>query len=236
MNKIRARNLYKIFGNEPEKAIELANQGKSKDEILEETGHVTAVMDASFDVDEAEIFVVMGLSGSGKSTLVRMINRLIDPTSGTIEVNGEDITTADPKRLRRLRVENTSMVFQRFALFPHRTVLENTAFGLTVKKVDASEMQQQAQEALEMVGLAGWGDSYPNQLSGGMQQRVGLARALATNTDIMLMDEPFSALDPLIRREMQEQLLELQERLHKTIVFITHDLNEAMMQIGRAHV
>lgn len=228
MSKIHVDHVYKIFGDDPDRAYQLIQEGKSKDEILDETGNVIGVNDATFDVEEGEIFVVMGLSGSGKSTLVRLLNRLIDPEFGTVEVDGEDITKMSSEELRLVRAQKMSMVFQRFALFPHRTVVDNAAFGLEVQNMSPSERQEQARQALGRVGLAGWENSYPGQLSGGMQQRVGLARALATNSDIMLMDEAFSALDPLIRREMQDQLLELQDELHKTIVFITHDLNEAM--------
>jgi glycine betaine/proline transport system ATP-binding protein len=228
MTKIRVENVYKIFGDSPDRALRMLEEGKTKDEILEETGNVIGVNNASFEVQEGEIFVVMGLSGSGKSTMVRLLNRLIDPTFGTVEVEGENITELSDEQLRRLRARKMSMVFQRFALFPHRTVLENAAFGLEVQQISPSERDQRAKDALARVGLAGWESSYPGQLSGGMQQRVGLARALATDSDIMLMDEAFSALDPLIRREMQDQLLELQSELKKTIVFITHDLNEAM--------
>ncbi len=228
MAKIRADDLTKIFGDDPEQGLALLQAGKTKEEILEATGQVVAVLDASFEVYEGELFVVMGLSGSGKSTLVRLLNRLIEPTAGKVEIDGVDITALSPRDLRELRARKISMVFQHFALFPHRTVLENAAFGLEVQKLPEAERHQRAREALETVGLAGWEDVYPGQLSGGMQQRVGLARALATNADVMLMDEAFSALDPLIRREMQDQLIELQQDLRKTIVFITHDLNEAM--------
>lgn len=228
MAKIELSHVYKIFGPHPEEALARLKNGEDRSVIQKELGAVGAVIDASFSVDQGEIFVVMGLSGSGKSTVVRTINRLFEPTDGEIRVDGEDITKLEPKALRRLRAEKISMVFQHFGLFPHRTVLENTAWGLEVQKVDEKTRTQKAEEALEMVGLSGWGSSLPGQLSGGMQQRVGLARALATDADIMLMDEAFSALDPLIRREMQDQLIDLQESLHKTIVFITHDLNEAM--------
>jgi glycine betaine/proline transport system ATP-binding protein len=228
MSKIRVDHVYKIFGDDPDLALRLLREGKSKDEILEETGNVIGVNDATFDVDEGQIFVVMGLSGSGKSTLVRLLNRLIDPTFGTVEVDGEDVTRMSREQLRLMRARKMSMVFQRFALFPHRTVLANAAFGLEVLELPMNEQRERARAALRRVGLAGWENNFPGQLSGGMQQRVGLARALATDSDIMLMDEAFSALDPLIRREMQDQLLELQSDLKKTIVFITHDLNEAM--------
>lgn len=228
MPKIQVRELTKIFGDHPGRGLELLRAGKSKDEILEETGQVVGVINATFDVQQGEIFVVMGLSGSGKSTLVRLLNRLIEPTSGTVEIDGENITGLSTQRLRELRARKISMVFQRFALFPHRTVIENAAFGLEVQNIDVDERVNRAREALAMVGLSGWETNYPGQLSGGMQQRVGLARALATDADILLMDEAFSALDPLIRREIQDQLIDLHQTLQKTIVFITHDLNEAM--------
>lgn len=195
---------------------------------LDIPGVTAAVIDASFEVGEGEIFVVMGLSGSGKSTLIRMLNGILPATSGQVYVNGEDITTMSPKQIRDMRQRTMSMVFQHFALFPHRTVLDNAAYGLRVKGVEKAERLNKAREALELVGLAGWEDHLPEQLSGGMRQRVGLARALAADTDILLMDEAFSALDPLIRREMQEQLIELNQKLGKTVIFITHDLNEAM--------
>ncbi len=228
MPQIELEHVYKVFGRHADEALKLLQQGVGRDEVQEKTGAVGAVIDASFGVEQGEIFVVMGLSGSGKSTVVRTINRLFEPTAGTVRIDGENITQMDPKELRRVRAEKISMVFQHFALFPHRTVLENAAWGLEVQKVESDEQRRRAEESLDLVGLGGWGDSYPGQLSGGMQQRVGLARALATNADILLMDEAFSALDPLIRREMQDQLVDLQESLHKTIVFITHDLNEAM--------
>jgi glycine betaine/proline transport system ATP-binding protein len=228
MTKIRVDSLYKEFGDNPQPALRMLDEGATKAEIQETTGQVVAVNDASFDVQEGEIFVIMGLSGSGKSTVVRLLNRLIEPTSGVVEIDGEDITKMSDVELRRLRSRKMSMVFQRFALFPHRTVIENAGFGLEVHQLDESERNERASQALKRVGLEGWDRSYPSQLSGGMQQRVGLARALAVDSDIMLMDEAFSALDPLIRREMQDQLLELQSELRKTIIFITHDLNEAM--------
>ncbi|GAB3482928.1 quaternary amine ABC transporter ATP-binding protein [Nocardiopsis coralliicola] len=216
-----------MFGKRADKAVDLLADGRHRDEISD-LGVTAAVIDVSFEVEPGEIFVVMGLSGSGKSTLIRMLNGLWRPTSGTVEVGGTDITSLSKSGLRNLRSEKISMVFQHFALFPHRTVRDNAAYGLEVRGVDREEREAKAQEALELVGLAGWEDKVPGQLSGGMQQRVGLARALAADTDIILMDEAFSALDPLIRRDMQTQLLELQESLGKTIVFITHDLNEAM--------
>ncbi|MCK9486455.1 MAG: glycine betaine/L-proline ABC transporter ATP-binding protein [Dehalococcoidia bacterium] len=228
MSTIRVQGVNKVFGDNPRRALPLIEQGLTRDEIQERTGLVVGVRDATFEVTDGEFFVVMGLSGSGKSTLVRMFNRLIEPTSGTIEIDGVDITRLSDRELRGLRSTKVSMVFQRFALFPHQTVLDNTAFGLEVQGLDRKERHRRANEALEMVGLGNWGDRYPSELSGGMQQRVGLARALATDADILLMDEAFSALDPLIRREMQDHLLQLQEELQKTVVFITHDLNEAM--------
>ncbi|WP_299537713.1 glycine betaine/L-proline ABC transporter ATP-binding protein [uncultured Streptomyces sp.] len=201
--------------------------GASRDELRAD-GTTAAVIDASFTVEPGQIFVVMGLSGSGKSTLLRMLNGLLDPTAGRVLFDGQDLTALSPRELRHVRSSKISMVFQHFALFPHRSVLENAAYGLEVQGVPRAEREKRAAEALELTGLAGWEKSWPDELSGGMQQRVGLARALATDADLLLMDESFSALDPLIRRDMQDQLLELQKRLKKTIVFITHDLNEAM--------
>ena len=226
--QIRVAGLYKIFGPRPQRALALAREGHDRAEVQERTRHVVAVDDVSFDVQAGELFVVMGLSGSGKSTVVRMINRLIEPTAGVVEIDGEDVSALDAAALRRLRQRKVSMVFQHFALFPHRTVGENAAYGLRVQGVDETERRRRADEALETVGLGGWADHYPDELSGGMQQRVGLARGLATKADILLMDEPFSALDPLIRRDMQDLLAQLQSDLQRTIVFITHDLNEAM--------
>ena len=226
--KIAIENLYKIFGPHPEKAIKLLKEGQTKDQIMEKTKHGVGVADASFVVNEGEILVVMGLSGSGKSTLIRCINRLIEPTSGKVIVNGEDVTSLSPERLRMFRQHHFGMVFQNFALFPHRTVIKNVEYGLEVQNVDPNIRYERSMQALEQVGLKGWEDVYPAQLSGGIQQRVGLARALALDADIMLMDEAFSALDPLIRRDMQDELLALQESVHKTIVFISHDLDEAL--------
>lgn len=225
---IQARHLYKVFGPRPEWAVGKLRDGMDQ-AALRQHDHLAAVIDADFDVAEGELFVVMGLSGSGKSTLVRMINRLHQPSAGSLEVHGTDIASLDAAALRRLRSRSISMVFQRFGLLPHRTVRENAAYGLRTQGLSAGERLKRADEALGVVGLEGWGDSYPSELSGGMQQRVGIARALATDADILLMDEPFSALDPIIRRDMQSLLLELQDQLHKTIVFITHDLNEAML-------
>jgi glycine betaine/proline transport system ATP-binding protein len=228
MAKIRVEGLYKIFGPNPKKALQMLSKGRTKDEIMAETRHGVGVNNASFEVKEGEIVVVMGLSGSGKSTLVRCLNRLITPTAGKVLVDGQDVATMNDEELRQLRQRKMGMVFQNFALFPHRTVLENAAMGLEIQGMEKGERLRRAEEALAMVGLDGWGDSYPRQLSGGMQQRVGLARALALSPDILLMDEAFSALDPLIRRDMQDELINLQERMHKTIVFISHDLDEAL--------
>ncbi|GGM36820.1 glycine betaine/L-proline ABC transporter ATP-binding protein [Promicromonospora citrea] len=227
MPAIEAHHLYKVFGRKGREGVRRLEAGADAEE-LRKAGLTPAVVDASFTVDEGEIFVVMGLSGSGKSTLIRMINGLHPPTSGHVELYGENITAATGKDLRRLRRERISMVFQHFALFPHRTVLDNAAYGLEAQGVGKEERRARAHEALELCGLTGWDDHLPGELSGGMQQRVGLARALAADTDILLMDEAFSALDPLIRRDMQDQLVELQQKLGKTILFITHDLNEAM--------
>ncbi|MBB2777228.1 glycine betaine/L-proline ABC transporter ATP-binding protein ProV [Comamonas aquatica] len=226
--QIRIENVFKVFGDQPKQALDLVRQGLSKQQILERTGQSIGVFDADFTIEAGEIFVVMGLSGSGKSTLVRMLNRLIEPTSGRIVVDGQDINGLNDKDLRALRRKDISMVFQSFALMPHMTVLDNTAFGLEMAGVDKGTRQKAAQEALEQVGLGAWGASYPDELSGGMQQRVGLARALASDPSILLMDEAFSALDPIIRTEMQSELLRLQESKRRTIVFISHDLDEAM--------
>lgn len=228
MTAIQAKHLFKVFGPTPKKAVEALRKGEDRDDLFRRTGNLGAVVDATFKVDAGELFVVMGLSGSGKSTLVRNLNRLQEPTSGEILIDGVNIAELDDEQLRKLRSERISMVFQSFALFPHRSVLDNAAYGLEVRKVAQQERYERAEEALARVGLRGWGHKKPHELSGGMRQRVGLARALATDADIMLMDEPFSALDPLIRRDIQSQLIELQRELNKTIVFITHDLNEAM--------
>lgn len=228
MEKIVIENLYKIFGPNPEVALEMLKKGHSKDEIMEKIRHGVGVANASFKVNQGEILVVMGLSGSGKSTLVRCINRLINPTSGRVLVDGKDVTLLNKKELRHFRQKHFGMVFQNFALFPHRTVLRNVEYGLEIQGVAPEARRESAMQAIEQVGLKGWEDSMPDQLSGGMQQRVGLARALALDADIMLMDEAFSALDPLIRRDMQDELLDLQEKMQKTIVFISHDLDEAI--------
>ena len=226
--KIKVQNLTKIFGNKPEQGIELLKQGLSKNEIMDKTGLAVGVNNASFEVEEGQFLVIMGLSGSGKSTLVRLVNRLIEPTSGSVIIDGNDITKMTADELRNLRRKKFAMVFQRFALFPHRTILKNVEFGLEIQGMEQSEREQKAREALDLVGLKGWEDSYPEHLSDGMQQRVGLARALAVDPDILLMDEAFSALDPLIKKEMQDELLALQNRVNKTIIFITHDLDEAL--------
>ena len=226
--KICIEHLIKIYGEKPHAALKLFRDGKSKDYILQTTLHVLGIADVSLTVDRGELFVVMGLSGSGKSTLVRCINRLINPTSGHIYIDGEDVAHVGEKRMREIRLTKVSMVFQRFGLFPHKTVVENVEYGLLVRGMDKASRRQKALETLELVGLAQWADYLPDSLSGGMQQRVGLARALATDAEILLMDEPFSALDPLIRREMQDELLRLQKELHKTIIFISHDIHEAL--------
>jgi glycine betaine/proline transport system ATP-binding protein len=227
--KIAVRNVSKVFGGAPDEALALLREGRSKEDILKETGQTVGVQDVNFDVEQGEIFVVMGLSGSGKSTLIRMLNRLIPVTAGSIEIDGEDIVTMPDEQLREVRLRKMAMVFQHFALFPHRTVAENAEYGLKVQGVEAGERRERALKALRQVGLEAWADRRPSALSGGMQQRVGLARGLAVDPEILLMDEPFSALDPLIRRDMQGELLELQRELHKTIVFITHDLLEALV-------
>ncbi|MBK5424315.1 MULTISPECIES: quaternary amine ABC transporter ATP-binding protein [Bacillus] len=226
--KLRVENVTKVFGKNPSKGIALLEEGKSKAAILKETGMNIGVNQAKFDVYAGEIFVIMGLSGSGKSTLVRMLNQLIKPTSGHIYIDGEDIATMGKESLRKVRRNKMSMVFQKFALFPHRTVLQNVAYGLEIQKVSKEERETKALESLKLVGLENNKDSYPEQLSGGMQQRVGIARALTNNPDVLLMDESFSALDPIIRKEMQNELLELQDKMKKTIIFITHDLDEAL--------
>lgn len=225
---IKIEGLYKLFGNTPAEHMSLVHDGKTKDEILAETGHTLGLKDINLTINKGEIFVIMGLSGSGKSTLIRHFNRLIDPTEGKIIVEDTDVMNLSASELEHFRRHKMSMVFQRFGLMPHRTVIENVAYGLSVQGVDKKEGEAKAQEWLETVGLGGYENQYPNQLSGGQQQRVGLARALCTDAEILLMDEAFSALDPLIRSEMQDQLIELQEKLQKTIIFITHDLDEAL--------
>jgi glycine betaine/proline transport system ATP-binding protein len=226
--KIKISNLYKVFGNNPQGAMAHVRNGATKQGLLDDHRHVLGLRDINIDIPEKKIQVVMGLSGSGKSTLIRHINRLIEPTEGQVIVDGEDVLAMSPDELREFRRHKSSMVFQKFALLPHRTVAQNAAYGLTVQGIAEGEAEERAQRWIERVGLGGFENHYPAQLSGGMQQRVGLARALATDAEILLMDEAFSALDPLIRTDMQDILLDLQEELHKTIVFITHDLDEAL--------
>ena len=228
MSKIEVKNVYKIFGDSQTKVLPMVQDGATKEEILEKTGHTVGLDNVSISIEEGETFVCMGLSGSGKSTLIRHINRLIDPTSGEVLVEGTNVMSLDQKKLIEFRRHKMSMVFQRFGLFPHKTVIENVGYGLEVQGKKPEERNKIAMEKIEAVGLSGFEHQYPNQLSGGMQQRVGLARALATNTNIMLMDEAFSALDPLIRSDMQKQLIDLQSELKKTIFFITHDLDESL--------
>ena len=226
--KIKIKNLYKIFGKNPRSALEQVKDGVNKDELLEKHNHVLGLKDINLDINEKSIQVVMGLSGSGKSTLIRHINRLIEPTDGSVVVDGEDVLKMNDESLRNFRRTKTAMVFQRFALLPHKTVLENTMFGLHIQNIDEKEANTRARRWIDRVGLSGYEEKYPQHLSGGMQQRVGLARALTNDGEILLMDEAFSALDPLIRKDMQDILLELQDELHKTVVFITHDLDEAL--------
>ena len=228
MNKIEVHNLTKVFGKNPKEGIKRLNQGQDKEQILEETGLTVGVNKASFEVKPGEFFVIMGLSGSGKSTLIRLVNRLIEPTDGEVLIDGENITKMNKNELIDIRRKKLSMVFQKFALFPHRTVKENVEFGLEVQGILKSEREEKALKSIYDVGLKGYENSYPDELSGGMQQRVGLARALANDSDILLMDEAFSALDPIIRKEMQDELLNLQNKYGKTILFITHDLDEAL--------
>ncbi len=226
---IECRNLWKIFGNRSAEALAAAKAGTvDKETALKQFGCVIGVADASFSVEKGEIFCIMGLSGSGKSTLLRHVNRLIEPTSGSVHVDGQDVMGLSDKELRALRARKIGMVFQHMALWPHKTIASNVAFGLEVQGVEKAAGRDAAEQALEKVGLGGWGERYPDELSGGMQQRVGLARALAADPDILLMDEPFSALDPLIRRDLQDEFLSLSEKSHKTTLFITHDLEEAM--------
>jgi glycine betaine/proline transport system ATP-binding protein len=228
MSKIEINNIYKIFGNKPDSIMPMVQNGATKDEVLEQTGHTVGLDNVSLNIEEGETFVCMGLSGSGKSTLIRHLNRLIDPTAGEILIDGENVMSFNPEQLIDFRRHKMSMVFQRFGLFPHKTVMQNVGYGLEMQGKSEDERDKIAMEKIEAVGLNGFENQFPNQLSGGMQQRVGLARALATNSDIMLMDEAFSALDPLIRSDMQKQLLDLQAQLKKTIVFITHDLDESL--------
>ncbi len=226
--KIQLRNIYKVFGKNPQRGVELSEQGMSKDEILTKAKLAVGVSDVSFDIYEGETLVVMGLSGSGKSTLIRCVNRLMEPTHGQIIVDGTDVTKLSVDELRAFRREKFSMVFQSFALFPHRTVLQNVEYGLEIQGVPHEERRPKAEKSLKLVGLDGWGEYYPTNLSGGMKQRVGLARALTVDPDVLLMDEAFSALDPLIRTDMQDELIALNDRVRKTILFITHDLDEAL--------
>ena len=228
MSKIEINNIYKIFGPKPEQVLPMVEQGATKEQILEETDHTVGLDNVSLSVKKGEIFVCMGLSGSGKSTLIRHINRLIDPTSGQVIVDGVDVLSLDDKEILDFRKKTMSMVFQRFGLFPHKTIIENVAYGLEIQEVPEDKRKEIAQGQIDAVGLQGFEHQYPAQLSGGMQQRVGLARALATDPQILLMDEAFSALDPLIRSDMQNQLVDLQSKLKKTIVFITHDLDESL--------
>ena len=226
--KIKVENVSKVVGKQTKKAIQMLSSGKNKKEILKATGSTVGVNQANFDVYDGEIFVIMGLSGSGKSTLVRLLNRLIEPTAGNIYIDGDMITNMSKDQLREVRRKKISMVFQKFALFPHRTILENTEYGLELQGVDKKEREKKALDSLKLVGLEGFEHQFPDQLSGGMQQRVGLARALTNDPDILLMDEAFSALDPLIRKDMQDELLDLHDSVGKTIIFITHDLDEAL--------
>lgn len=222
------RNVSKLFGPNAAQGVKLLEQGQNKQQLAKEKQITVGVNRVNMDIEQGEIFVIMGLSGSGKSTLVRMFNRLIDPTAGQILVHDKDLMKMNAEQLREVRRKTISMVFQKFALFPHRTVIENVEYGLEVQKVEKSKRYEKAKQSLELVGLKGWEDKMPDELSGGMQQRVGLARALANDPEVLLMDEAFSALDPLIRRDMQDELLDLQEKMKKTIIFITHDLDEAL--------
>ena len=228
MSKIEIKNIYKIFGPKPKQVLPMVQDGATKEQVLEETDHTVGLDNVSLSVKKGEIFVCMGLSGSGKSTLIRHINRLIDPTAGQVIVDGVDVLSLDDKEILEFRKKTMSMVFQRFGLFPHKTIIENVAYGLEIQEVPEDKRKEIAQGQIDSVGLQGFEHQYPAQLSGGMQQRVGLARALATDPQILLMDEAFSALDPLIRSDMQNQLVDLQSKLKKTIVFITHDLDESL--------
>jgi glycine betaine/proline transport system ATP-binding protein len=225
---VSCRELWKVYGPKAERIVGSPDADLPRAELLEKTGCVVAVREVSFDVAPGEVFVVMGLSGSGKSTLVRMVNRIHDPTSGQVLIDGEDVLAASDDRLREVRRKKISMVFQHFGLLPHRRIVDNVAFGLEIQGTDKAERWAIAEEVLSKVGLGGWGQSFPDELSGGMQQRVGLARALANDPEILLFDEPFSALDPLIRRDMQNEVIKLQRDLKKTMIFITHDLAEAL--------
>jgi|TARA_B100001540_G_scaffold269729_1_gene252552 glycine betaine/proline transport system ATP-binding protein len=228
MSKIEINNCYKIFGPNPKSILSMVKEGASKDEVLDKTGHTVGLDNVSLKIEEGETFVCMGLSGSGKSTLIRHLNRLIDPTDGEILIEGTNVMSLNKEKLIEFRRHKMSMVFQRFGLFPHKTVIQNVGYGLEMQGRTEEDRKKVSMEKIEAVGLSGFENQYPSQLSGGMQQRVGLARALATDTDIMLMDEAFSALDPLIRSDMQKQLIDLQSELKKTIVFITHDLDESL--------
>ncbi|SDC65405.1 glycine betaine/proline transport system ATP-binding protein [Pelagirhabdus alkalitolerans] len=228
MPVIEVKGLSKVFGKNVKQSLKLLDDGKKKDEILKQTGDTVGVNRASFEVEQGEVFVIMGLSGSGKSTLIRLINRLIEPTEGSVTIDGEDLAKMNQDDLREVRRKKLSMVFQNFGLFPFRTILQNAEYGLEVQGIEKSERAEKAKEALDLVGLGDYINQYPSQLSGGMQQRVGLARALANDPEVLLMDEAFSALDPLIRKDMQDELLDLQQKMKKTIIFITHDLDEAL--------
>lgn len=228
MSKLIVRNLYKVYGSNPNLGVKLIKEGKDKDEVLKETGMTVGMSDVNFEVEEGETFVIMGLSGSGKSTVIRCLNRLIRPTAGEVILDGQELTSMKKRQLIEVRRTAMSMVFQNFALLPNRTVLANTEYGLEVQKISPEQRKEKALEALALVGLEGYEDSYPDQLSGGMKQRVGLARALANDPEVLLMDEAFSALDPLIRSDMQDELIDLQHKMKKTIIFITHDLDEAI--------
>lgn len=225
---IEIKNLSKIFGKNIKQSVKLLDEGKKKEQVLKETGDTVGVNRASFEVHQGETFVIMGLSGSGKSTLIRLINRLIEPTEGSVTIDGEDLAKMNKEDLRRVRREKLSMVFQKFGLFPFRTILDNAVYGLEIQGIPKEERLEKAKQALHLVGLGDYMDQYPDQLSGGMQQRVGLARALANDPEVLLMDEAFSALDPLIRKDMQDELIDLQQKMKKTIIFITHDLDEAL--------
>ena len=226
--QIQVERLWKVFGDDVERVFEPAHIEKSRDEIQDELGAVVALREVSLNVEAGQIFVVMGLSGSGKSTLARCLIRLVEPTQGAIRFDGEDIREYSAKRLTEFRRTKVAMVFQHYGLLPHRRVLDNVAFGLEIQGVDQQTRNRTAAEAIETVGLDGWEDYYPHEMSGGMQQRIGIARALAVDPEVLIMDEPFSGLDPLIRRHMQDELISIETQLHKTIVFITHDLNEAI--------
>ena len=228
MSKIEINNVYKIFGSNPKSILPMVKDGASKEEILDKTGHTVGLDNVTLKIEEGEIFVCMGLSGSGKSTLIRHLNRLIDPTDGEIIVEGTNVMSLNKQQLIEFRRHKMSMVFQRFGLFPHRTVIDNVGYGLEMQGVAEAERKKTAMEKIEAVGLSGFENQFPAQLSGGMQQRVGLARAMAVEPEILIFDEPFSALDPLIRREMQDELLDIQKKLQRTMVFITHDFLEAI--------